>query len=95
MTSVKTKIEHLLMHSLRPQSLEIIGDSERHQGHKEVINLEETHFTIFMVASAFEGKNALQRHRLVHNVLKDLLSSKIHALSLKLQAPSEIQEIVV
>lgn len=93
MTSVKTEMEHLLMRSFRPQRLEIIDDSGRHQGHKEVVSLEETHFTIFMVASAFEGKKALQRHRLVHNILKNLLSSKIHALSLKLQAPSEVQKI--
>jgi len=44
---------------------------------------------VSMVSEAFTGKSRVDRQRLVHAVLADELSERVHALSLKLTAPSE------
>jgi acid stress-induced BolA-like protein IbaG/YrbA len=47
------------------------------------------HFEATVVASQFEGKRPLERHRLVYATLGDKLGGEIHALSLKTLTPAE------
>ena len=47
------------------------------------------HYEMVVVSAAFEGKNTLQRHRLVYEPLKGILGGSLHALALKTLAPSE------
>ncbi len=47
------------------------------------------HFEAMVISQEFEGKNTLQRHRIVYEVLGDRMQSKIHALSLRTQTPAE------
>jgi BolA protein len=42
-----------------------------------------------IVASAFEGHNPLQRHRLVYQALEEMMLNDIHALSIEAFAPTE------
>lgn len=42
-----------------------------------------------MISQSFEGKKRMERHRMVYSTLEHELSNGVHALSLKLQAPSE------
>ncbi len=75
-----------------PQVLTIENDTLKHRGHRgyqEAGGGQETHFSIFIVSSVFEGKSTLQRHQMVKRVLKDLLSSRVHAVSLCIKAPKE------
>ncbi|MBL9029939.1 MAG: BolA family transcriptional regulator [Caedimonas sp.] len=95
MTSIVIEMEHLLKKAFLPAILEITDDSSRHQGHQEAGKGQETHFTVLMVSSEFQGKSLLQRHRAVQNVLKELLHSKIHALSLKTLTPQEHQNVAL
>ncbi len=47
------------------------------------------HFDVTIVSSAFEGQNRLGRHRMVYDVLTQLIQTDIHALRLKALTPSE------
>ncbi len=80
-----------LTQAFQPMTLEIIDDSSRHAGHmgENPDGGGETHFNVIMVSDAFAGKTRLERQRLVHAALAAELSERVHALSLKLSAPSE------
>ena len=86
---VKEKVEKILKDSLSIQELEILDESHLHQGHREAKNPAETHFSLYIVSSDFEGKSLTQRHRMVYAALREELKSKIHALSIKALTPRE------
>jgi BolA family transcriptional regulator, general stress-responsive regulator len=66
--------------SLEPSLLEIQDESHLHQGH--VGNRGGGHFRIKIQSKSFEGKGLLVRHRMVYNLLADLIPTHIHALSI-------------
>ena len=70
---------------LQPTALEIIDESEGHRGHDGWREGGQTHFRIRMTSPAFDGLTRLQRHRLVHTTLGDIVPH-IHALALELEA---------
>ena len=47
------------------------------------------HFDAVVISSHFEGKSPIERHRMVLGPLKDLFSSRLHALSVKTWTPEE------
>ena len=47
------------------------------------------HYRIEVVSERFEGLLSLQRHRLVHATLKDVLGGPLHAIELTTRAPRE------
>ena len=47
------------------------------------------HFDAIVIASLFIGKSLVEQHQMVMNPLKELFSSKLHALSLKTYTPEE------
>lgn len=88
--SVEREIERRLRESLRPQSLNVQNDSAKHAGHAGDDGSGESHFTVHVVAEAFEGQSRVSRQRLVNRALDDLLKSgTIHALAIKARAPGE------
>ncbi len=44
------------------------------------------HFSLKIASSQFCGKSQIMRHRLIYQVLADLIPLKIHALSIDAQA---------
>nr|WP_111299793.1 BolA family protein [Paracoccus saliphilus] len=68
---------------LKPTQLEVIDESESHRGHSGFREGGESHFRIRMASPAFSGLTRLQRHRLVHATLGDIVP-QIHALALEL-----------
>lgn len=68
---------------LDPTLLEVIDESEQHRGHAGWREGGSTHFRIRMASPAFAGLSRLQRHRLVHGALGDIVP-RIHALALEL-----------
>ena len=89
MGAVAERISRKLHDGLSPASLEVRDDSARHAGHAGAREGGESHFDVRMVAAAFEGLSRLERQRLVNTLLAEELAGPVHALSLKLQAPSE------
>jgi BolA family transcriptional regulator, general stress-responsive regulator len=87
--SVADKIRARLEQSLAPVRLEIIDESHRHAGHSGARPSGETHFNVEIAASVFEGKSRIARHRMVFELLKDLMDAPVHALALRTLTPQE------
>jgi BolA family transcriptional regulator, general stress-responsive regulator len=73
--------------ALAPTALEIIDDSARHAGHAGARG--GGHFRVTLVAEAFRGRSALERHRLVYAAVAPLLQGAVHALNISAHAPDE------
>ncbi|ARJ70606.1 BolA family protein [Paracoccus contaminans] len=69
--------------ALQPTRLEIIDESHHHHGHAGWREGGQTHFRIRIDAPAFAGLSRIERHRLVHRTLGDIVP-RIHALALEL-----------
>ena len=73
---------------LRPDQLEVLDDSHRHAGHAGAAD-GRGHFTVLIVSQRFAGLGTLQRHKLVYEVVGDMMTTDIHALSIRALAPGE------
>lgn len=61
----------------------------------ELIDLTGTqdHWQAIVVSPAFEGKSALERHRMVFDLFKsEVESNEVHALSLKTLTPTQAKK---
>lgn len=82
------RIRTLVQQHLAPLRLDIRDDSAAHAGHAG--GGGKGHYRLHIVAACFSGRTLVQRHRLVHDALAELLRDEIHALSLVTRAPEEI-----
>ncbi len=73
--------------TLNPVNLEIQDDSALHAGHKG--NGGGGHFTVKIVSSQFSQKSQIMRHRLVYQLLTDLIPQQIHAISILAISPDD------
>lgn len=83
--TMQSTIEAKLAEALAPQHLEVTNESANHH----VPPGSESHFRVVLVASAFEGKPLLARHRQVNQLLARELAESIHALALHTYTESE------
>lgn len=84
-SNLQAVIQQQLETALAPISIHIIDESHLHAGH----GAKGGHYKLHIVADAFTGKTLIQRHRLVYDVLNDLMSGEIHALSIQAKSPDE------
>ena len=75
--------------ALSPTRVELTDDSEKHRGHGGYNPAGESHFSLAIESPAFAGKSRVERQRLVHKALGDLLDNRVHALSIRASAPGE------
>lgn len=83
LSTIRKKLE-----SLNPDYLEIINDSAKHRGHAGYQNQFPSHIRIIITSSAFAGKSLIKRHQMIHELLKEELTSGLHALSIKANTPT-------
>lgn len=76
------------LQALEPDHLEVVDDSHRHAGHAGAAD-GRGHFSVAVVSKRFDGLNTLRRHRLVYEVVGDMMLTDIHALSIQALAPGE------
>ncbi len=88
-TSRIDRLTERLKTGLEPERLEIVDDSHRHAGHAGAAD-GRGHFTVLVVSKRFAGLNTLKRHRLVYDIVGDMMTSDIHALSIQALVPGEI-----
>ena len=81
-------IRERLTAALSPEHIDIVDESHKHVGHAGAQS-GMGHFDVTIIAKAFEGKNLLQRHRMVYDALGDAMQTDIHALSVKAYTPDE------
>ena len=85
----KDIIAQKLTAAFNPESLEVLDESHRHEGHAGHRPGGQTHYRIYIVSEAFRGKSRLARHRLVNDALSSELAGGIHALAIHASAPGE------
>ncbi len=91
--SAEKTVQHTITNKLReafsPESLDVTDESHLHEGHAGHRPGGETHFRVYIVSKAFEGKSRIERHRMINATLSGELAGSVHALAIKAQAPGE------
>lgn len=74
---------------LTPQHVEIIDESALHAGHAGAKS-GGGHYQLTIISPAFSGQNIVARHRAIYQALGDLMSTRVHALSITAYSPEEL-----
>ena len=82
-------ITNKLREAFAPESLDVVDESHLHEGHAGHRPGGETHFRVYIVSPAFEGKSRIERHRMINATLAAELEGPVHALAIKAHAPGE------
>ncbi|XP_025977389.2 bolA-like protein 1 [Dromaius novaehollandiae] len=82
---VARAIRAKLRAALQPTHLQVLDESPRHAGPPGA----ESHFAVVVVSGRFAGLPPLQRHRLVHSVLRAELAGPLHALAIVARTPEQ------
>jgi len=78
-----------LTEAFAPESLQVVDESHRHEGHAGHRPGGQTHFRVYIVAEAFRGKSRIERHRMINATLAGELAGGVHALAIHAAAPGE------
>ena len=70
-----------LSEAFSPELLEIVDESDLHEGHASAGG--GGHYRVRIRSAAFAGKSAVQRHRMVYAALGELMGTEIHALGIQ------------
>ena len=82
------RIERALITAFAPTKLLIKDQSHLHAGHAGAED-GKGHFSVDIVSDKFSGLSRIARHRLVFEVLDELMKSDIHALKIKAATDTE------
>ena len=75
--------------ALTPEHVEIIDESAQHAGH-EGAKSGGGHYQLTIISPSFSGLNIVARHRAIYQALGDLMSTRVHALSIVAYSPEEL-----
>ena len=91
MTAMRTAdiITEKLTSAFSPQSLSVVDESHLHAGHAGSREGGQTHYRVYIVSNAFEGKSRVDRHRMINTALAAELAGSVHALAIHAAAPGE------
>lgn len=96
--SVRDTIQEKITAELQPTVLIVNDDSEKHATHKGLhdghagVRSNESHFSVVVVAEAFQGMTPVKRHRMVNAILQKEFDDGLHALQLSTKTPSEFEK---
>jgi BolA protein len=82
-------ITNKLREAFVPESLEVQDESHLHEGHAGHRPGGETHFRVYIVSQAFQGKSRVERHRMINTTLAGELAGSVHALAIHAKSPGE------
>jgi len=86
MTSSRSaRIESILSDVFSPDELLVKDQSHLHAGHAGAKD-GRGHFEVMIVAEAFRNRSRIECHRLVYDALGQLMTTDIHALSIRASA---------
>lgn len=87
--STRDRITAKLTDAFAPTRLDVQDESHQHAGHAGSRPGGETHFRVYIVSDAFQGKSRIERHRMVNAALADELAAGVHALAIHASAPGK------
>ena len=73
-----------LVAAFSPSVFELIDESSQHHGHSGAHPSGESHFRVRISSAIFQGKNRVQQHRLINEVLATELKARVHALAIEI-----------
>ncbi len=76
-------IRDILSKKFSPHFIEVLDESNQHEGHPEARKSGGGHYRLILVSDYFEGKSLLERHRAVYETLGIDKSDYIHALAIR------------
>ena len=79
------RVQSLLSGVLAPTHIEVINESHMHS----VPPGSETHIKVIIVSDQFDGLRSVQRQRWIYDLLREELSTGLHALSQRTYTPAE------
>jgi acid stress-induced BolA-like protein IbaG/YrbA len=74
---------------MNPQQVALLIETGLAGSHALVKSDDNVHFEAVVIAPAFAGKRAVQRHQLVYATLGAAVGGEIHALALQVFTPDE------
>ncbi|MFZ5485118.1 MAG: BolA family protein [Pseudomonadota bacterium] len=74
---------------LEPEHIDIEDESAAHAGHAGAAS-GGGHYRLRIISKQFAGLGAVARHRLIYQHLGDLMTGRIHALSIRALTPDEL-----
>lgn len=83
--TIQERIQQKLATALTPVHLDVENESRMHS----VPPGSETHFKVMVVSDAFQGLGLVDRHRRIHEVLREELAGGVHALAIRAKTPAE------
>ena len=89
--STRDIIINKLREAFLPESLDVTDESHLHEGHAGHRPGGETHFRVYIVSPAFQGKSRVERHRMINATLASELADTVHALAISAKAPEEVR----
>ena len=91
MTAMRTAdiITEKLTSAFSPQNLNVVDESHLHAGHAGSREGGQTHYRVYIVSNAFQGKSRVDRHRMINAALAAELAGSVHALAIHAAAPGE------
>ena len=87
---MKDVITRKLTEAFAPESLDVVDESDQHEGHAGHRAEGQTHYRVYIVAEAFRGKSRIDRHRMIKSALAAELAGSVHALAVHAKAPGEV-----
>lgn len=84
--SVRDDIVQKLSVKFAPSHLEVIDESDKHQGHAGWRDGGATHFRVRIASQLFAGQSRLMQHRAVMDALAAELKAGVHALAVEIVA---------
>jgi BolA protein len=85
----RERIEAALRARFAPERIEVVDESAQHAGHAGAREHGGGHFAVTIVSAAFDGRSAVERHRMVYAALADEMRGAVHALALTTRTPAE------
>jgi BolA protein len=82
-------ITEKLTAAFAPASLRVVDESHQHEGHAGHRPGGQTHYRLYIVSEAFNGKSRIDRHRMINQTLAGELAGGVHALAIHASAPGE------
>jgi len=82
------EIRRRLEEALQPRELDVIDEGHLHVGHEGARD-GRGHIRLRIRSDRFAGLGMMQRHRLVYEVMGDLMRTDVHALAIEAHSPEE------
>jgi len=82
----KKRIEKILINNFKLWTIKVTDISNQHKGHNFFTGKDETHFSIIINTNNNDDFKKIDIHRKINYLLKDELSSGLHALEIKIKS---------